>query len=197
MRAPPFSLEAHESQAPSPLPPREAAEGSGAAVQGPEWTGKAGVDFGSHIRSQLALTKSRVARAGLTAILSPGRPLGPGREGVCPCGLIVTSQETGAPVNQQRAFLEMCGGREMESSLARVCVCVCVCVCVYTCVHVCVEGACQGHQVSTSPGPRVQTITSEILTVAARGPSPRCVQKIVDITILVDDCCLFQVSSCL
>lgn len=186
------ALQLGGSRVPSPEPrprPREAAEGSGAAVQGPEWTGKAGVDFGCHIRSQLALTKSRVARAGLTAILSPGRLLGPGREGVCPRGLIVTSQETGAPVNQQRAFREMCGGREMESSLARVCVC--------TCVHVCVEGACQGHRVSTSPGSRVQTITSEILTVAARGPSPRCVQKIIDVTILVDDCCLFQVSSCL
>lgn len=42
-------------------------------------------------------------------------PWGPGREGACPRGLLVTLQETGAPVNQQRA-LAACRGQEVESS---------------------------------------------------------------------------------
>lgn len=81
-------------------------------MSGPERMGKVGREAGSRLCSQLALTKSRGARAMVLQVC----PWGPGREGACPRGLlVVTLQETGAPVNQQRA-LAACRGQEVERS---------------------------------------------------------------------------------
>lgn len=101
----------------------------------PEWQGRLNSDFFLHVC-----------------------PWGPGREGACPRGLLVISQETGAPVNQQRAFRAACGGQEVESSL--------VCACAYMCARVCarVWRGC------ASPGPA--PVLAHVCTRSPRRFSP-------------------------